>query len=100
MLHLNNTWSILQAKVNLFNIKKLRKAHYWVELPERIGREWIRRENGKYVGSVTEDEEGRAVVDYTTLLPSSPSPSPSLFPLEMAPVQEASEEVMVAAIRG
>lgn len=45
---------------------------------------------------MTEDEEGRAMVDYKTLLP--PSPSPSLFPLEMALVQEAGEEVLVAAV--
>lgn len=67
-----------------------------MEQPKKIGTEWILSENGKYVGSMSEDDEGRAVVDCRTLLP--PSPYPSLFLLEMAPVQEAGEEVMVTAV--
>ena len=55
-----------------------------VEQPQRIGREWIRSESGKYVESMNEDDEGKIVVDCKILLP--PSLSPSLFLLEVAPV--------------
>lgn len=46
VLHLCKTLHIPQAKTNLFSLQKLKKAHYRVEQPERIGREWIRSESG------------------------------------------------------
>ena len=61
--------------------------------PKRIGIAWIRYESGHYVGSMEGDREGRAVVNCTTLL----SP-PSLHPSEMLPLEEVTQEALVATV--
>lgn len=87
---------ISTAKVNLFSLQKMRKVHYQVEQHQKIRREWIENESGEYVGSMTEDGEGRAIADCRTLLP--PLLPPSLSPSEMLPMEENVDEVMVAVV--
>lgn len=45
---------------------------------------------------MNDDEEGKAMVEYMALIP--PSPYPSMLPLEVAHVHEATKEVMVATV--
>lgn len=69
VLQLYNTLYTPQAKGNLFSLQKMKKAHYRVVQPQRIGTEWIQNESGQYVGNMDECGEGRAVVNCKTLLP-------------------------------
>ena len=93
ILQLYNTLYIPQAKVCLFSLQKTRVAHYRVVQKNKIGIEWIQNENGRFVGSMSEDDEGRAVVNCTTLLPPFCSPPPMLLP-----INEEEEEVLTAAL--
>ena len=91
MLDLQNTLYIPQAKVNLFSLQKMRKAGY--RLQQQIGKDWIQKASGQFVGSMEVDAEGRAVVDGKTLLP----PIPFLTSM-LPPVEELAEEAFVAAV--
>ena len=55
--------------------------------------EWIQNEKGRFVGSMSEDEEGRAVVNSNILLPPICPPPPMLLPID-----EEEGEAMVAAV--
>lgn len=93
VLHLYNTLYIPQAKVNLFSLLKMRKAHYQAVQMKRIRIESIENESGQYVGSTEEDEEGRAVVKCRTLLPP-----PSLLPSELLLVEVVAKEALAALV--
>ena len=93
ILELFDTLHIPQAKVCLFSLQEMRKAHYRVVQQQNIGTEWIQNERGRFVGSMSEDGEGRAVFNCKTLLPLVSPPPPMLLP-----IKEEDEEAMVAAV--
>ena len=68
-------------------------AHYRVVPKHKIVVEWIQNGKGRFVGSMSEDDEGRAVVKCTTLLPPFSPPPPMLLP-----INEENEEVLTAAV--
>lgn len=57
------------AETNLFSLQKMRRSSYKVIQPQKIGTSWIQSQEDKIVGSLEEDQMGRAVLNCATLLP-------------------------------
>ena len=69
VVSLLETCYIPDAKVNLFNLQKLRKALYVIEQGDKLGTQWVRNPDGEVMMGMKEVSEGRAVIDCTILLP-------------------------------
>ena len=68
-------------------------AHDRVVHKNIIGMEWTQNEKGRFAGSMSEDDERRADVNCTTLLPPFSSP-----PSMLLPINEKEEEVLTADV--
>ena len=106
VVSLLDTCYILDEKVNLFSLKKLRKSLYITEQGDQLGTQWMRNPQGEFFMRMKEDSGGRAIIDYTTLLPDS-----AAFPAEVVKIggerveeprkvmkDEKKEEAFVAAL--
>ena len=67
------------VEANIFSLRKSRIAKYRVIEEQEIGTAWIQSKEGRFVGSMNEDEGGRKTLNCMTLLPP-PSPPEILYP--------------------
>ena len=75
LVHLFDTLYVAKATTNLFSLQKLRKANYRIVQPKWLGTQWIMNKKGRVIGSLNEDENGRATAKCRTLLPPLLPPS-------------------------
>ena len=80
LVQLVDTLYVAKATTNLLSLQKLRKANYRIVQPKWLGTQWIENKEGKVIGSLNEDMNGRATASCRTLLPPS-----LLFPLLSPP---------------
>ena len=58
VVNLLDTCYIPDAKVNLFNLQKLRKSLYVTEQGDQLGTQWVRNPQGEFFMGMKEDSEG------------------------------------------